>query len=148
MMPLPFSIAWFGAAIAVAQIAFLALRRRRRYPAIPKRIPIGLGFDGRPRPAASKAWLLLAPAMLAAVVAIVVAAMVLDPVPEEKHLTMLFVFLVLAELAWLLEWTTDRQVELARGMTHRIAPSRMLLVMLPILATIGATIAVAITQSM
>ena len=148
MMPLPFSVAWFGVAIAVAQIAALAWHLQRRYAGLPKRIPTGLRFDGRPRAAGPKAFLWLAPAILAAVMVALVTAMIVDPQADEKRLTMLFVFLVIAEVAWLCEWTTDRQVELARGITHRIAPSRMLLVILPILATIGVLIAVAITQSL
>jgi hypothetical protein len=149
MIPsLPFSVAWIGVAIAVAQIAVLVLHLRRRYPSVPKRVPLGLRWDGRPRAMGAKRWLWVPPAVLAAVVAILAAVMVAEPLPEEKRLMMLFVFLVIAEVAWSCEWSTDRQIELARGMTHRIAPTRMLLIVLPILATVGVAVAVAITQSL
>jgi hypothetical protein len=147
MLTLPFSVAWIGAAIAIAQTALLLLHLRRRYPVLPKRVPIGLRWDGRPRATGPKALLWLAPAIVAGALAIVIAAMLLDHLRAETQTTMLFVFLVVAEVAWYVQWTIDRQIEMARGMTHRIAPTRMLLTALPILATIAVAIAVAITQS-
>ncbi len=148
MLSLPFSVAWIGAAIAVAQTALLVWHLWRRFPAIPKRVPLGLRLDGRPRAAAAKRWLWSAPVVVAAVVVVQCAAMILTPPPDETHLTLLFVFLVIAEVAWFVGWSIDRQIELARGMTHRIAPTRMLLMALPILATIAITVALAITQTL
>ena len=43
--------------------------------------------------------------------------------------------LAIAEVAWFAGWTIDRQIELARKMTYRIAPSRMLRALLPLIAT-------------
>jgi len=148
MMPLPFSIAWIGAAIAIAQIAILAWHLRRRYPSLPKRMPTGLRFDGRPGPTGPKALLWLGPAIIATVTAILVVFLLARPLPEEARLTTFLVFVVIAEVAWLCEWVTDRLVELARGMTHRIAPTRLLLAILPMLATIGIALVVAITQTL
>jgi hypothetical protein len=148
MLSLPFSVAWIGAAIAIAQTALLLWHLRRKYPGIPKRVPLGLRFDGRPRALASKSWLWLTPALVAAVIAVLCASMILTPPAVETHLTLLFVFFVIAEVAWFVGWTIDRQIELARGMTHRIAPTRMLLTFLPVLATIVITIALAITQTL
>ena len=52
-------------------------------------------------------------------------------------------FVVLAEVAWLAAWTFDRHVELARKMTYRIAPARILRACLPVILT--AAVAVALT---
>jgi hypothetical protein len=148
MLSLPFSVAWIGAAIAIAQTALLLWHLWRKYPGIPKRVPLGLRLDGRPRALASKSWLWLTPALLAAVIAVVCASMILTPPPGETHLTLLFVFFVIAEVAWFVGWTIDRQIELARGMTHRIAPTRMLLTFFPVIATIVITLALAVTQTL
>lgn len=148
MLSLPFSVAWIGAAIAIVQTALLAWHLRRKYAGIPKRVPLGLRFDGRPRALASKRWLWLSPALVAVLIAILCAEMTLNPPPVETHVTLLFVFLVVAEVAWFVGWTIDRQIELARGMTHRIAPTRMLLTFLPVLATIAITLALALTQTL
>jgi hypothetical protein len=53
------------------------------------------------------------------------------------------VFLILAEVAWYVGWALDRQIEMARKMTFRIAPARMLRVALPLLATIALTVFIA-----
>jgi hypothetical protein len=136
---------WLGVAIAVLQSGLLASHLLRAYPTIPKRVPLGLRFDGRPRTLGPKALLWLAPGILFAVIAVSLALFVVEPRAEEKDVTLLLVFLVMAEVAWLLQWTIDRQIELARGMTFRIAPMRLLLIVLPLLATIGVTIVVAAT---
>lgn len=147
MITLPFPVAWIGAALAVAQVVLLFVHLARRYPAIPKRVPIGLRFDGRPRMPAAKSWLWVGPIVIALVVAVLGVLTALDRSGRQTGTMMLFVFLAIAECAWFLQWTIDRQIELARGMTHRIAPSRLLLTILPILATLAIAIAIGIADS-
>ena len=149
MLPsLPFNIAWIGFVIAAAQTAVLVAHVWRRFPSVPKRVPSGIRLDGRPGPSWAKGWLWVTPTVFVAVLAILVAVMIAVRLPEEAGLVMLLVFLAVAEAAWFAQWTTDRQIEMARGMTYRIAPARLLLALLPILATIALTIVVAITQSL
>ena len=145
---LPFSVAWFGAAIAVVQVAVLFVHLARRYGAIPKRLPLGLRFDGRPRAPGAKAWLWVAPAVLAAVVAGLCVRTALEPGARYEGPTDLLAFLVLAESAWLVQWTIDRQIEIARGMTYRVAPQRLLLVVAPVVVTLCIALAFAISRSL
>ena len=147
MITLPFPVAWIGAAIAIAQVVALCVHLVRRYPAIPKRVPIGLRFDGRPRTPAAKSWLWAGPIVIALAIAGLALLTALDRTGRESGTMMLFIFLAVAESAWFVQWTIDRQIELARDMTHRIAPSRLLLTLLPILATVAIAIAIGIAQS-
>lgn len=130
--------------IAALAVVVLCWHVARRYPSAPKRVPMRINADGRPGRPGPKATLWLAPAVLAAVVVVLGTALVREPPKPNQHLLLALVMLVVAEVAWLAGWTVNRQIELARKMTYRIAPSRMLRVMLPFLATVAAVIAVAV----
>jgi hypothetical protein len=133
-----------AAGIAIAAIVALFWYVARRYPSAPKRVPLGLRIDGRPRRLGTRRWLWFAPCVLVAVTGISIAAVVTRPPPDDGRTTVALVFLTLAEAAWFLAWTMDRQIELARGMTHRIPPARTLRVFFPILATIVVALDLAI----
>jgi hypothetical protein len=128
--------------IAVAAVLGLFWYVRRRYPAAPKRIPLGLRLDGRPsRQTVPRRWLWVAPVTLALVIAILTGFLVaLPPLPPELRVPIALVFVIIAEIAWFVGWSTDRQIELARGMTYRIAPARTLRAFVPILATIAVAL--------
>jgi hypothetical protein len=133
-------------AIGAAIFALVALfwYVARRYPNAPKRVPTGVRIDGRPRRLGSRRWLWLAPGALLVVMTILGVTVVRHPPTEDTRTTIALAFIIVAELAWFVAWTTDRQIELARGMTFRIPPSRTLRVLLPILATLAITLALAI----
>jgi hypothetical protein len=130
--------------IAIVAIALLFWHVARRYGSAPKRIPIGVRIDGRPRRLGTRRWLWLAPGVLAGAMAILTAAVATRPPPDEGRTTIALVFFTIAEVAWFVAWTIDRQIELGRGMTHRIPPARTLRVFFPILATVVITLALAI----
>ncbi len=130
--------------IAIAAIVALFWYVARRYPTAPKRVPLGLRIDGRPRRLGARRWLWLPPAVLVAVMTVLCTAVATRPPPDEGRTTIALVFLIMAEVAWFVAWTTDRQIELARGMTHRIPPARTLRVFFPILATIVVAVVLAI----
>ena len=132
--------------IALALFAQFALvwHVARRVPQAPKRVPLGMGFDGRPRRLASRRWLWMAPGTLLGVTAILGAAILRRPPSPDAHVTLALIFFIIAEIAWFLAWTTDRQIELARGMTYRIAPARTLRVFAPILLTIAVALLLAL----
>jgi hypothetical protein len=67
-----------------------------------------------------------------------------QPPPGDAIVTTALVFLTIAEIAWLMAWVTDRQIELARGMTYRVAPARLFRALTPILVTIAVTLFLAI----
>lgn len=130
--------------LAVSAVILLFWHVRGRYPSAPKRVPLGLGMDGRPRTVGAKRWLWLAPAVIAAVLALLGVFLVTAPPTADQRTPIALVFVTLAEVAWFVAWSTDRQIEIARGMTYRIAPLRTLRVFAPILATIVVTIVLAI----
>ena len=131
-------------AIAATAIVLMLLHVARRYPISPKRVPLSLRFDGRPRGLVPKIALWLAPAVLTLLVAFVGARLLAAPVPEDQRTATALVFIIFAECAALVAWSTDRQIELARKQTFRIAPSRTLLVALPLLATIAILIVITV----
>ena len=101
-------------------------------------------IDGRPRRLGSRRWLWLAPGALLVVMSVLGVTVIRKPPTEDTRTTIALVFFIVAELAWFVAWTTDRQIELARGMTFRIPPSRTLRVLAPILATVAVTLALAV----
>ena len=134
------------AAIGVAVIATLLMlvHLGRLYPTIPKRVPLRIRVDGRPsQRMIGKAVLWLAPAILAALLVLFVVLAFVSPPSDHERAVIALVFVILAECAWYVSWAIDRQIEMARKMTYRIAPARMLRVMLPLLATIAVAIFVA-----
>ena len=139
---LPVSIA-----LAAVAIVLMLLHVARRYPVSPKQVPLSLRFDGRPRGLVPKIALWVAPAVLTALVVFAGATVLVGPVPDDQRTATALVFIIFAECAALVAWSTDRQIELARKQTFRIAPSRTLLVALPLLATIAILIAITVHPS-
>lgn len=132
--------------VALALFAQLALfwHAFRAIPSAPKRVPIGLRFDGRPRRPGSRRLLWVAPVALLVVTAILCTFVARHPPPEDTRATIALTFFIIAEVAWFIAWTIDRQIELARGMTFRVPPARTLRVFAPILATIVMTLVLAL----
>jgi hypothetical protein len=130
--------------VAVVATALLILHLALRYPSVPKRVPLRIREDGRPsKHTAGKAILWLAPVILVAIVALLGVLTVVSPPADNQRTVIALVFVVLAEAAWYVGWALDRQIEMARKMTFRIAPMRMLRVVLPLLATVALTLFVA-----
>jgi hypothetical protein len=127
-------------AIAVLSVLWLLWHVARRYPAAPKRVPTGIRFDGRPGRLGAKSTLWLAPVAIALTLCATGAAILRYPPRSDQHLLFALVTLVIAELAWFGGWNTDRQIELARKMTYRVAPSRTLRALLPIIVTVIAIV--------
>ena len=137
----------FALPVAVAAAALSALwliwHVARQYAAAPKRVPMRIRVDGRPGRLASKAVLWLAPVAIAAVIVAFGLLLVTAPPRPEQRTLVALAMLALAEAAWFAGWSADRQIEMARKMTYRVAPSRLLRAMLPILVTVVAAVAVA-----
>jgi hypothetical protein len=130
--------------IAVAATLLLMWHVARRYPSAPKRIPLRIGIDGRPsKRFGPRAVLWLAPCILAAVLVVFAVAIQLDPPKESVHVLLALAFLTIAEVAWYCGWIMDRQIELARKMTYRIAPMRSFRATLPILVTVAVVLVLA-----
>ena len=130
---------------AVAATVLLVWHVARRYAVAPKRVPLHIGYDGRPGRFAPKALLWLAPAIVVAVVALlVVVVTAVEPPRSDQRALVATVFVIMAEAAWLVAWMTDRQIELARKITYRIAPGRLFRALFPILATTVIVIVMAI----
>jgi uncharacterized membrane protein len=116
----------------------------RRYPTAPKRVPLRIGIDGRPsKRIGPRAVLWLAPGILAVTLVILGVALRLDPPEEHVHVVLALAFLTIAEVALFAGWIIDRQIELARKMTYRIAPMRTLRASLPILVTVAVVLVLA-----
>jgi hypothetical protein len=137
MVPIAFGV-------AIVATVLLLLHLARRYPSVPKRVPLRINADGRPSSRTGpKAVLWLAPVILAVLLVVLGVLEVATPVTEHERVPTALVFLILAEVAWYVGWALDRQIEMARKMTFRIAPARMLRVALPLLATIALTVFIA-----
>lgn len=131
-------------AVAVAAVLALGQYVFRRYPRAPKRVPMRIRIDGRPGPLAGRRILWLPPAVLMAVVTIFGALLAFDPPRDDLRAALAVVFVIVAEVAWFVAWTTDRQIELGRGMTYRIAPTRLLVAFSPIALSVVAALVLAI----
>ena len=127
-------------AIAVLSVLWLLWHVARRYPPAPKRVPTGIRFDGRPGRLGAKRTLWFAPIVIALTLAATGVALLRYPARSDQHLLLALVVLLIAELAWFGAWTIDRQIELARKMTYRVAPSRTLRALLPLIATVIAIV--------
>jgi len=134
--------------LAVAAVLLLIWYVRHRYPAAPKRVPLRLRFDGRPSSRTGpRRWLWAAPATLVVIMAVLTVFLFAAPPAPDQRVPIALVFVIIAEIAWFCGWSTDRQIELARGMTYRIAPARTLRAFFPILATIAVTLFIAMHPS-
>jgi len=131
-------------AVAVAATLLLIRHVALRYPSVPKRVPLRIRIDGRPsKRFGPKAVLWLAPGVLVAVLIILGIALGIDPPQERVQLVLALAFVTIAEVAVYAGWLIDRQIELARKITYRIAPARTLRATLPILITVTAVLVIA-----
>ncbi len=131
-----------ASAIAVLSVLWLVWHVARRYPAAPKRVPARIRYDGRPGRLHGKRILWLAPIMIALALSATGAVLLRYPARADQHLVLALAMLAIAEVAWFAGWTIDRQIELARKMTYRVAPGRMLRALLPLIATAVAIIVI------
>ena len=138
IVPIAYGIAVVAALLLVRHVA-------RRYPAFPARAPLGFRFDGRPatRPF-PKITLWFAPALIVAVMVILGVALVQDPPRDDQQVPLALAFVAIADVAWLFAWSVDRQLELVRKMTYRIAPARMLRAISPLLVLMVIILIVAL----
>lgn len=139
MLPLAFALAAVSALWMLVHVA-------RRYRSAPKRVPWRVEMDGRPSKRLVGKWFLwVGPAIVTSVILVVgTATWLANGSGDDFSRTVLaLVFLVCAEVAWFVAWVTDRQIELARKMTYRIAPARTWRAALPILLTTAVTLIVA-----
>lgn len=110
----------------------------RRHATAPKRVPASIRYDGRPAPSAPKAVLWLAPILIALCLGTTGILLLVAPPRPDQHVLLTLVMLAIAEVTWFAGWATDRQIEMARKMTFRVAPARLLRALLPLIATIAA----------
>ncbi len=137
-----------AAAFALCTQLWVLLRLARRFASIPARVPLRLRLDGRPRATGSKRGLWIAPLTTLTVTVVLGAAVLAHPPPYWQDVIVALAFLICAEVGWFIAWTIDRQVEIARGMTVRIAPRRIVALAFPLVATIAVAIVEAIAQSL
>jgi hypothetical protein len=126
--------------VAVVSVLWLVRHLGLSYRTAPKRVPINIRADGRPGWSGPRALLWVAPSVIAAVLLVLGLAIFTVPQQTGDRGVLTLVMLTIAEVSWFVGWAGDRQIEMARKMTYRIAPSRLLRVMLPILATVIATV--------
>lgn len=139
MLPIAFAVAVVSALWMLQHVA-------RRYPRVPKRIPWRIEIDGRPSKRLVGKWFLwVAPAIVTMIIAVLgIAVWKANLPPDDTTRTVLaLAFFICAEIAWFVAWITDRQIEIARKMTYRIAPVRTLRAALPIMLTVAVTLVVA-----
>ncbi len=135
-------------AVAAGATVLLVRHVLRVYPAAPKRMPLRIGPDGRPSRATAGKWVLwLGPAVLIVAVPLLGVLLARTPPRDDQTAIMVLVMVAIAEVAWLVAWSIDRQIEIARKMTVRIAPARMLRATLPVLVTVAITLAIALRPS-
>ena len=130
-------------AVAVLSVLWLVWHVARRYPAAPKRVPTGIRYDGRPGRLGSKRTLWLAPAIIALALGGLAAGLRLHPPAPDQHLLFALITLMIGEVAWFAGWSIDRQIELARKMTYRVAPGRTLRALIPVMVTAIALVVAA-----
>ena len=117
----------------------------RRYPSAPKRVPLRIRIDGRPsKRYGPRAVLWLPPGVLVATLVVLGIALRLDPPAERVQLLLALVFLTITEVAWYTGWIIDRQIELARKISYRVAPARTLRASFPIILTVAVTLVLAV----
>lgn len=130
-------------AVALGATVLLLRHVGSAYRTAPARIPARIGPDGRPsKRTIGKSVLWLGPGVLAVLVPVIGVLLWRTPPTDEQTTAMVLVMLVFVEVAWLLAWSTDRQIEIARKMTYRIAPARLLRAVLPLLLTAAAAVIV------
>jgi hypothetical protein len=132
-------------AIAVVATLWMLQHIARRYPSVPKRIPWRMRWDGRPSDRSIGKWFLwVAPVLFVAAFVVVASMLHVVGWPQaEGDAVLALMFIVFAEVAYLVAWSADRQIELARKMTYRVSPARTLRVALPMLLTVAVLLLVA-----
>ncbi len=123
--------------IALVATAFLALHVRGRFPTMPKRMPLGIGIDGRARQRAPRAFVWLIPGTLGFVMLALGAGLLTAPPDPDRQPVLALVLLELAAIAVWMRWIVDRLIELARDQTFRVRPARLLASSLPMVAGIA-----------
>jgi len=136
-----------AAAYAIAVVATLLMLRHvaRVWPNAPARVPLHLGIDGRPGMLAPRPFLWLGPGIVAAIVVYLGVALAMTPPYAASPLVLALVYVILAEMAALVGWLAGLQVQIGRNQTFRIAPTRLLLAVGPIILTILALVYVSAT---
>ena len=108
--------------IAFAATVLLALHVYRRLPAMPKRMPLGIGIDGRARQRVPRAFVWIIPGALALAVLATGAGLLHAPPDPDQQPLMTLVLGELAVVAGLLAgWWTGSS---SSGATRRSASSR------------------------
>ncbi len=130
--------------VAAVSTLFLLVHLARRYPSVPKRVPMNIRPDGRPSErTAGKLVLWVAPAIIVVVLALLGVLALVQPPAENQRVIIALVFVTVAEVAWYAAWSIDRQIEMARKMTYRVAPTRLLRALVPLILTVAVTVFVA-----
>lgn len=135
-------------AAAIVTVGWVGVRLARRYHAIPPRVPLRLRLDGRPHAVGPKSGLWIGPCAMLVVTLALTAWIITRPPPEPQRLPLTLVFLMCAECAWFIAWTIDRLIEIARGMTVRIAPQRIFGLAFPLIATTAVAVVAEIAESL
>lgn len=141
------TLLWVAYGVAVAAWLVLAVRTARRYSAIPPRFPISTDMAGNPVLWGPRAVAWLVPGILAALIAMLGLGLTHRPPPTGERVVLTLVMLVVAEIAPLMMWNLDRQIEVARGERARIEPRDSLRAAAPILASVLVIFAVAAVAS-
>lgn len=130
------------AAYALAVVATLLMLRRvaQLWSNAPARVPLHVGIDGRPGMLAPRPFLWLAPGVVVAVVVYLGAVLATTPPYAASPLVLALVYVMVAEFAALTGWLASLQVQMGRNQTYRIAPTRLLLAVGPIILTILALV--------
>lgn len=134
---------WIAYGVAISGWFVLAMRTAQRYPSIPPRFPVSTDLGGNPTLWGPRAAAWLAPAILAALIAMLGFAFTRTASTHGRQLVLPLVMLVVAEIAPLMMWNLDRQIEVARGERARIPTGESLRAAAPILAGVVVVAAVA-----
>lgn len=134
---------WIAYGVAIAAWAVLAIRTAQRYPGIPARFPISTDLGGRPAMWGPRAAAWLAPAILAALIGMLGFAFTRSAPRRGQEIVLALVMLVVAEIAPLMMWNLDRQIEVARGERPGIPAGASLRAAAPVLAGVLVVVIVA-----
>jgi hypothetical protein len=131
-------------AYAIAVVVTLLMLRHvaRVWPNAPARVPLHLGIDGRPGMLAPRPFLWLAPGIVTAVVVYLGVTLATMPPYAASPLGLALVYVIVAEVAAFVGWLAGLQVQIGRNQTFRIAPTRLLIAIGPIILTILALVSV------
>lgn len=134
---------WIAYGVAIAAWAVLAVRTAQRYPTIPPRFPVSTDLGGNPTMWGPRAAAWLVPAVLAALIVMLGVAFTRTAPKHGEQLVRALVMLVVAEIAPLMMWNLERQIEVARGERPRIPTRASLRAAAPVLVSVVVVAAVA-----